>query len=325
MEVQTWDKSLLLEDEEPLSEEQFNHLMREVRGSEREHGNFARKFDSLVEKQASKISHHAVLALKAGQGYFVLGRYAEAVKWFNKSGKGPQQSWLKACSLRELGQYDAAVQAFEQAEEKGRDSFDAAMAIVETLRRKGDTEAAEEKLKRVSRMGDIRAEFHYQLGRLHDMNGLREEAMAEYERAISLDGNHTQALFTLAYACDLYGDEKRAIKYYRRCLESGAVHVSALLNLAVLYEDAGDLDAARECVKRVLSAYPNHDRARLFLKDIESSMTMYYDEELERRVDYRNQVLQIPISDFELSVRARNCLKKMNIRFLPRVKLFYKV
>ena len=30
----------------------------------------------------------------------------------------------------------------------------------------------------------------------------------------------------------------------------------------------------------------------------------------------RNKVLEIPISDFELSVRSRNCLKKMNIRLL---------
>ena len=168
----------------------------------------------------------------------------------------------------------------------------------------------------MSLMGDIRSEFHYQLGCLIDDNGRREEAMEEYERAISLDGNHYRALFRLAYACDLYGDEKQAINYYKRCLESGSVHVSALMNLGVLYEDNGEYYSARECIKRVLSAYPNHERARLFLKDIESSMTMFYDEELEKRVDYRNQVLQIPISDFELSVRARNCLKKMNIKYL---------
>jgi len=43
---------------------------------------------------------------------------------------------------------------------------------------------------------------------------------------------------------------------------------------------------------------------------------MYYDEESERRRDKRNQVLEIPVTDFELSVRSRNCLKKMNIRAL---------
>ena len=54
----------------------------------------------------------------------------------------------------------------------------------------------------------------------------------------------------------------------------------------------------------------------MFLKDILSSETMYYDEEQALRVDRRNKVLEIPISDFELSVRSRNCLRRMNIRTL---------
>src|SRR5207248_10668582 len=48
---------------------------------------------------------------------------------------------------------------------------------------------------------------------------------------------------------------------------------------------------------------------------VESARSMYYDED-DTHGDRRNQVLDIPISDFELSVRSRNCLKKMNIRSL---------
>ena len=40
---------------------------------------------------------------------------------------------------------------------------------------------------------------------------------------------------------------------------------------------------------------------------------MYYDEEQERRQDRRNQVLETPVTDFELSVRSRNCLKAMGL------------
>jgi DNA-directed RNA polymerase subunit alpha len=40
---------------------------------------------------------------------------------------------------------------------------------------------------------------------------------------------------------------------------------------------------------------------------------MIYDEEKEKRKSRQNKILEIPISDFELSVRSRNCLKKMNI------------
>src|SRR5690606_34336099 len=34
----------------------------------------------------------------------------------------------------------------------------------------------------------------------------------------------------------------------------------------------------------------------------------------DRRRDQRSAILEVPISDFELSVRSRNCLKKMNLR-----------
>jgi DNA-directed RNA polymerase subunit alpha len=87
------------------------------------------------------------------------------------------------------------------------------------------------------------------------------------------------------------------------------------MNLAILYEDNNHYDEAHRCLDAVLRTDPNHARARLFMKDVESARSMYYDDD-ERRGDKRNLVLEIPITDFELSVRSRNCLKKMNIRSL---------
>ena len=43
---------------------------------------------------------------------------------------------------------------------------------------------------------------------------------------------------------------------------------------------------------------------------------MYYDEEVARDAAKTSAMLNTPVTDFELSVRARNCLKKMEIRTL---------
>src|SRR5206468_2992024 len=43
---------------------------------------------------------------------------------------------------------------------------------------------------------------------------------------------------------------------------------------------------------------------------------MYYSPEDEHAFSRFSQVLEIPVTDFELSVRSRNCLKKMNIKTL---------
>jgi DNA-directed RNA polymerase subunit alpha len=68
------------------------------------------------------------------------------------------------------------------------------------------------------------------------------------------------------------------------------------------------------CVDKVLKHHPNHQKALLFKRDIESSMTMCYDEDKMKKKERKNQILETPISDFELSVRSRNCLRKMNIQ-----------
>ena len=43
---------------------------------------------------------------------------------------------------------------------------------------------------------------------------------------------------------------------------------------------------------------------------------MVFDERLQRERDTQDAILDVPVSDFELSVRSRNCLKQMNIRTL---------
>src|SRR5690606_13783134 len=75
-------------------------------------------------------------------------------------------------------------------------------------------------------------------------------------------------------------------------------------------------EEARRCLDTVLRTDPNHERARLYMRDVESARSLFSDEDADRRDGRRNAVLDIPISDFELSVRSRNCLKKMNIRSL---------
>ena len=88
------------------------------------------------------------------------------------------------------------------------------------------------------------------------------------------------------------------------------------MNLGVLYEDHGKYDKAVECYRRMLSTTPNDEHAKLFYKDAQASLTMYYNPDEEHAFSRFSQVLEIPVTDFELSVRSRNCLKKMNIRTL---------
>ena len=159
-------------------------------------------------------------------------------------------------------------------------------------------------------------ELLYLRGFLAERRHEWERCIEVYEQVLAIDAEHTETLFRLAYVCDLQGEDERALELYERCTRESPAHVNALMNMAVLYEDYGRYDEALECVECVLDQYPNHARARMFEEDLEASGNMYYDEDQERLREKHDAVLDTPISDFELSVRSRNCLKQMNIRTL---------
>ncbi len=159
------------------------------------------------------------------------------------------------------------------------------------------------------------AEEQYRKGIDAEKHGQDEQAIEAYEMALEANPDHEQAVFRLALLYDRRAEDAKAIELYERLCSSQPVHVNALMNLAILYEDNNHYDEAFRCLAAVLDTYPNHQRARLYMKDVESARGMFYDED-GMMGGSRGIVLEIPITDFELSVRSRNCLKKMNMRTL---------
>ena len=147
-------------------------------------------------------------------------------------------------------------------------------------------------------------------------NGERYQAIETLRSALSADPTDLGIAFALAFQLDLSGDDDEALSLYERVCEDSPAPVNALMNLAVLYEDRGDYVRAERALRQILETDPNHPRARLFMKDVIASKGMMIEEENERDVMKRRALLDTPVTDFELTVRARTCLKKMNIRTL---------
>ena len=146
------------------------------------------------------------------------------------------------------------------------------------------TKAAAEKLIETHRpAGEDRGEWYFARGLLAEKRDLRDAAIELYEKALTLDPDHAPAMFRAAWLYDLRGDDDRAIELYKRLAIQPRAHVNALVNLAVVYEDIGRFDDAIACLRRVLAAYPNHPRARLFLRDVESSREMVIDDAIEKQ------------------------------------------
>lgn len=148
------------------------------------------------------------------------------------------------------------------------------------------------------------------------LSGDKEGAAAEFRRALAADAVNTDAMFELAYLLDQAGEEEEAIALYERCCERPPAPINALINLAIMYEDMGDYVRAERSLRQVLETNPNHPRARLYMKDVQAAREMVIEEDDTRDVMKRRALFDTPVTDFELSVRARTCLKKMNIRTL---------
>lgn len=307
---QTAELQINLFREQVPSMEEIRNLSHTVHSSEANQVRFA----ELVEQNLSSTS--AVTSLEAGIGLFILGRYLEAIDKLQKGPDCKEKFLYLAFALRRMRKFDEAIAALNRAKELGAEALHVSFEKVATYRHAGNLEAAAKELKSCSNFQNVSAEYHYQLARLQESEGLYDQAIGNYKKALELAPTHQRSLFHLAYRCDLSGYEDEAIEYYKQVVSSSPTYVSALLNLAVLYEDRGEFDKASACVEKVLESHPNHPRAILFHKDVESSKTMFYDEEREKKRSRKNQILETPISDFELSVRSRNCLRKMNIRTL---------
>ncbi len=252
-------------------------------------------------------------ALPVGIGLVILGKNEQGIEQLEKAPESREKYMYLAKAFRRLNEFEKSIESLDKSLAYEADPLLVNMEKASVYLETGNYDMAREVLESCTNFENVSAEYHFHVGRLEELCGNYNTAKQNYKKAIELSPNHQQALFHLAYRCDMEGDEESAIQYYKQAVTINPILVSALINLAVLYEDMGEYEKASRCIEKVLEHHPNHPRALMFLKDIESSKTMLYDEEKEKRKSKHHQILETPISDFELSVRSRNCLRKMKI------------
>jgi DNA-directed RNA polymerase subunit alpha len=253
--------------------------------------------------------------LKLGIARFFLGHLGDAIEQLRHA-EGALANFYLARALASRHEYDDALKALERAEKAGYTASQVNLQRAGIHRQKGEVPQSRAILRKLEDLSSHSAEYHFQLASINLAEGDRTGAISHLERSVELDPSHAGALFQLGHANDLAGNDDEAISYYERCINHPPVHVGALMNLGVLYEDNDKYDKAEECYRKILAANPTDEQARLFYKDAHASLTMYYSPDEEQAFSRFSQVLEIPVTDFELSVRSRNCLKKMNIRTL---------
>lgn len=258
-------------------------------------------------------SKSAGQTIRAGVGAYLLGQHAIADRLLSTASGDPVAAYVHGLVLLALDRYKEAEGKFAAAGKAGYDQVECTLKRAGALRLQGKIDEAEQALKQTGAEGARRAEYSYQMGCILSDRGDTYGAIEYFERAVDMDPHHSQALFRLAAENALYGNDIEAIRLYEQCLSKPPFHLSALMNLGLLYEDRGNFPAAAFCFRRVLSFDPMNARANMYMKDIEATNQMFYDDDTARNEARLAQLLSRPVTDFELSVRSRNCLASMNI------------
>jgi DNA-directed RNA polymerase subunit alpha len=259
---------------------------------------------------------------RKGLGYWMLADYGRSAEQLAKNGADDVvAAFTRASALMVLERYKDALPIFERLSdaypEEPRPRGGRLEARFEMDLAADDVDRAAANLRegfeRAPKSFESSADYHYLAGRMAEAQRSWELAIDEYQQARAVDPTHRGALFRAGYLCERYGLDAEALDAYRALMNLHPIDMRTLINLGLLYEDLGRDQEAAACYETVYKNRPTDGRVRLFLDDARQGISMYYDEDLERKEDRLNQILRTPITDFELSVRARNCLNKMNI------------
>jgi DNA-directed RNA polymerase subunit alpha len=276
-----------------------------------------RQLQEGVQELEQKEDQSPAGKVRLGVCYYLQGRYRLAQEALSTADGGALSQYYLAKTKFARQDYEGAIGSYQAAIKAGYENSACELGRAEALRYAGNAQEALKVLDSLSGAVEQTAEYLYQRGATTAaLGGNPTEVVALYERAVEADPRHPGALFGLALENDRRGNDETAMELYQRSVARFPTHVGALLNLGVLYEDRQQYERARQCYQRILDVFPNDYRAKLFFKDANASGDMFYDEDAQKRRDRLSQLLGIPVTDFELSVRSRNCLQKMGLNTL---------
>lgn len=142
------------------------------------------------------------------------------------------------------------------------------------------------------------------------------KALEVLEKCVTENEGNNLARFRLAYLFERTGCDDLAIEHYKKLVAQPECPLNAIYNLAVLLNDQNRYDLAQQCIDHALKSNPTNTAFIKLRDDIASSKSMNVTNKTGQSDDALNHILDMPVNEFELSVRSRNCLKRIKINSL---------
>jgi DNA-directed RNA polymerase subunit alpha len=235
---------------------------------------------------------------------FALGRYADAEEYLDeKDAFGAAILGMVHAELGDVGEAKALLTAAAKSIPEAKSE------LCRCLAANGQDDEAERAALTVVET----AERQFCIGIAAEAKGNVEGAIKAYEAALETNPRHAEAAFKLGVLLDRIGDDDLAAEQFLICADVWPAYVPGVVNLGIIYDERGEPNAAIDCFRQALAWNPRDRRVLGLLRDAHASRKMFYDEKEEREREKMEKVMRTSVNDFELSVRSRNCLAKMNI------------
>jgi tetratricopeptide (TPR) repeat protein len=198
---------------------------------------------------------HAPTLLIAGRAARLGGDLAAADRFFSEAlAVEPQRSEaaFMTCVIRLERGDSSARDLLDQLMARFPEEADGWFEIGVSLQRADKTEAALSAFARAHR----RPDSHLRRGLILQQRSERDDAIAAYERAVTMDARLVEAWFRLG---TLYQDQHQpdqATAAYRQALAQRPDLAEAEVNLGLLLQESGDRTGAYACYRRALASRP---------------------------------------------------------------------
>jgi tetratricopeptide (TPR) repeat protein len=110
------------------------------------------------------------------------------------------------------------------------------------------------------------AEAYYKMGRAYSFGiGSHEQVISCYQKVVSIDPNHAQAYSYMGDAYSSLENYEQAIGCYQKAVSIDPNFTDAYCDMGFAYEDLNDYKQAISCFEQVLRIDPNNEMAYLFM------------------------------------------------------------
>lgn len=197
----------------------------------------------------------------------------------------------------ELGQPEKAVEQLLKGLELNDKDAGLYIALANVYRETGNTEASEEVFKKgLELQPKSGGPYHYNLGLQLKREGKLKEAVAEFERALSLQPRYVDTYILLARVYDDLGREDEGVSLLRKALTINPAQLQVYLELGYLYRQKKDYESSLAILNKALEVnFPNRtDKDMAWLYDY-LGQAYFYKGNVDRAIDsYKKAIVFQP-------------------------------